>query len=244
MAVALFRSQVLQGQTPALARGADDAALCRRKGQLVADVQLLLPLPKGKFDTYGAPKTELVEFTAAAQERETKWNVSHGQSYLKQAIQGIKTSVVAVRRHSAEAVQFAAQIKQHQEAVDARIKEQDRKMQLVRMSTQTMLDIMEKRKLRRMKDERGRRRSFLTNCESQAMNRWGRLRAQGSEIGHKRVVQKDVEAVRIRLKHRHASVTGTSTELEEARSLAQDFSQLDDGAGTRNTQHAQVTSPG
>ena len=148
MAVALFRSQVLQGQTPALARGADDAAVCRRKGQLVADVQLLLPLPKGKFDTYGAPKTELVEFTAAAQERETKWNVSHGQSYLKQAIQGIKTSVVAVRRHSAEAVQFAAQIKQHQEAVDARIKEQDRKMQLVRMSTQTMLDIMAKRKLK------------------------------------------------------------------------------------------------
>ena len=230
MAVALFRSQVLQGHTPALAHGADDAAVCRRAGQNVADVQLLLPLPRGKFDTYGAPKTEAVEFAAAAQEREVRWNMQQGGSNLKKAIQGIKSSVLIVRRNSSETVQFAARIKQHQEAVDARIEEQDRKVQLVRTSTQTMLDIMERRKLRRMQDERGRRASFV-NCESNAMNRWGVLRARGREVGHKCVVQNDVAAVKERLRNRrYGSVTGASSELREFRSLAENFSTDDDGA--------------
>ena len=228
MAVALFRSQVLQGKTPALVHGADDAAVCRCKGQNVADVQLLLPLPQGKFDTYGAPKTEAVEFAAAAQEREVRWNLQQDGSNLKKAIQGIKTSVRLVRRNSTETVQFAAQIKQRQEAVDARIEEQNRKMQLVRLSTQTLLDIMERRKLRRMREERGRRASFV-DCESKAMNRWGILRAQGHEVGHAKVVQNDVAAVKKRLRPRYGSVTGASSELREVRSLVENLSTDDDG---------------
>ena len=82
--------------------------------------------------------------------------------------------------------------------------------------------------MRRMRDERGRRASFV-DCESKAMNRWGILRAQGHEVGHAKVVQNDVAAVKKRLRPRYGSVTGASSELREVRSLVENLSTDDDG---------------
>ena len=71
------------------------------------------------------------------------------------------------------------------------------------------------------------------------MKRWGKLRTNAHEVGHKRIMRKEVQATReVLRKHssaggdveglearprtsrRHASVTGASQELEQARELA------------------------
>lgn len=238
MAVALFRSQALQGKVPALAHGADIAAVRRRDGEAVPDVQLLLPLPRGTpFDSYGAPKTEDVQFVADTQEREAQWDNKFHESSLHQEAGTIRSTITRVRRSSMQAVELAALVVARQGAVDARIAEQDRKMQLVKLSTQMLLDQYARRKMRDSVRTHGRRQSF--SCGSAEMKRWGKLRTNAHEVGHKRIMRKEVQATReVLRKHsnaggdvaglearprtsrRHASVTGASQELEQARELA------------------------
>ena len=247
MAVALFRSQILQGKVPELAHGADLAAVRRRNGDDVPDVQLLLSLPRGKFDTYGALKTEDVQYVAESQEREEKWDNTFIESELHRKAGGVMSSISHVRRTSLQAVQLAALVVQRQGAVDARLASADRKMQLVKLSTQMILDQVARRKMQQMRESIGRRQSL--SCNNGEVGRWRRLQANAHEVGQKRIKQQEVKATKRTLKNfsmgvddqgrgrictsrRHASVTGASKELEEARSLAAVSISLQQTTGT------------
>jgi hypothetical protein len=230
MALALFRSQVVEERLPSLTQGADRAAQLRAGGVDVPDVQLSgeLQLGDGAFDMYGAPKS-----TAVAQARDeqvfAKDMAQAGRSSLRRqqqrnGLRRLSNCVVQLRRASVEHRTLLHHLGEFQARVEEKIDAQESRMTAAQKAGEILMAMgRAKGQQRKAEEEEGQvgrglpmqhsRRHSVGNVEGDmrcATRQWGKLRVAAQHEGHDRLVQRDVAAVRQQVARWEQSHGGTA----------------------------------
>ena len=218
MALALFRSQVVEERLPALTQGADRAAQLRARGVDVPDVQLsgALQLGGGAFDMYGAPKSAVVAQARDEQEF-AKDMLAAGRSSLarrrqqqRNGLRRMSNCVVQLRRASVEHRTLLHHLGEFQARVEEKIDAQESRMTAAQKASEILMAMGRAKGRQREAEEEGGQQEMMMGHHSRrhsstgyvegdmrcATRQWGRLRVAARHEGHGRLVQRDVAATR------------------------------------------------
>jgi len=258
MALALFRSQVVEERLPALTQGADRAAQLRARGVDVPDVQLsgALQLGGGAFDMYGAPKSAVVAQARDEQEF-AKDMLAAGRSSLarrrqqqRNGLRRMSQGVAQLRRASVEHQALLHHLGAFQARVEEKIDAQESRMTAAQKASEILVAMGRAKGQQRKAEEEeegqvGRgllmlhsRRHSVGYVEGDmrcAARQWGKLRIAARHEGHDRLVQRDVAAVRqqvARWEQSHGgTAAGTGTWERRASFAIEELAERSQGGG-------------
>jgi len=231
MALALFRSQVVEERLPSLTQGADRAAQLRARGVDVPDVQLSgeLQLEGGAFDMYGAPKSAAVaqarDEQVFAKDRAQAEHSSLRRRQQRNGLRRMSNCVVQLRRASVEHRTLLHHLGEFQARVEEKLDAQESRMTAAQKASEILVAMGRAKGQQRKAEEEeegqvGRgllmqhsRRHSVGYVEGDmrcAARQWGKLRIAARHEGHDRLVQRDVAAVRQQVARWEQSHGGTA----------------------------------
>jgi len=219
MAVALFRSQVLAEEFPKLTAGADRAAQQRGKydwrnravgGKDVPDVQMLglVKLQSGytqsgptqwAFDMYGAPASKPLGKVKEQQvfEEEQALRRTLRRKKTSGGLRRVSMNVTALRRASTDNQLLLADLGEFQAHIESKIDQQEQRMTIATRASETLMEMA-----KATATTRATRRASIGDFQADmrsSKRRWQTLKDTGLGAAHKRLVQRDVAAVKVRL---------------------------------------------